>query len=126
MTVFIHILTTYLSSNAEKSAINQATAKKYTSELNDLVLKKLINLGTNHKQDFKQVLNKWPELKTKIENAFKLSVNSNTSTSPEPVSTTNSQHSQVTNVKEVSLGTPASSQKTKAPKIQLKTFGNFK
>ena len=110
MTVFIHILAMYLNDN--NVSVDQ-TGKKYSNELNDLVLKKLINLGTNHRVEFKQILSKWPTIKTKIEAAFKQSVDSGASSS----------------VSYPALSTPPSnfaSQTTKAPKIQLKNFANFK
>ena len=88
-------------------------AKKFSTELNDLVLKKLINLGTNHRVEFKQILAKWPAIKTKIETAFKQSagVESNTT------ATSNQSVQQVTNL---------AASHSKAPKIQLKNFANFK
>ena len=105
-----------MSDDNSTDKINHSN-KKYVCELNDLVLKKLINLGTNHKQEFKQVLNKWPGVKTKIEDAFKLStslgggVNSvQPSASTAAVTATNS----------------VVSSQAKAPKIQLKNFANFK
>ena len=116
MTIFIHILTTYLSDDNSTDKITHSN-KKYVCELNDLVLKKLINLGTNHKQEFKQVLNKWPGVKTKIENAFKLSANlgvgANSVQSPRGTTATVTSNSAV-------------SSQAKAPKIQLKNFANFK
>ncbi len=90
--------------------------KKYMCDLNDLVLKKLISLGSRHKEDFKQVLNRWPEVKTKIENAFKLSTNAGGLSGGSGA------------VQSGTAGQVSSTQsgQSKAPKIQLKTFGNFK
>lgn len=134
LTVFIHILAAYLSdtsSLADKTMNNQANTK-YVTELNDLVLKKLISLGTNHKEDFKQVLGKWPEVKTKIENAFKLAAN--TTSNAGNVPSQPRQSSLASNGASHSSSKPASNssgfsadgQRVKGPKIQLKTFGNFK
>lgn len=126
LTVFIHILATYLSENNNAERINQSN-KKYICELNELVLKKLINLGTNHKEDFKQVLNKWPEVKTKIENAFKLSSSlNNTNSSGTNQHAVSKCYNQTNLANSSSSSTSHSSSQSKAPKIQLKTFGNFK
>ena len=102
---------------------------KYACELNDLVLKKLLNLGTNHKQEFKLVLNKWPNIKVKIENAFKMSTTTATAssslsaTNPASPSVNNSSSHLANNLNQSS--TPGSGS-SKAPKIQLKNFANFK
>lgn len=97
LTIYIHILAQYLSDSAADF------------KLNDLVLKKLLNLGTNHKQEFKLILNKWPDIKLKIENAFKTSQQIN---------------QQQMNASQTNT---TSSANNKAPKIQLKTnFANFK
>lgn len=88
--------------------------KRLLNELNDLVLKKLLNLGVNYKQEFKQVLEKWPTLKTKIGNAFK---SSTLTPSANPNQNINSPQSFA------STPTPNTPQ-VKAPKIQLKNF-NF-
>ena len=97
LTIYIHILAQYLSDSAADF------------KLNDLVLKKLLNLGTNHKQEFKLILNKWPDIKLKIENAFKTSQQTN---------------QQQMNASQTNM---TSSANNKAPKIQLKTkFGYFK
>jgi len=124
LTIYIHILTTYLS---ESDSINPNM--KYACELNDLVLKKLLNLGTNHKQEFKSVLNKWPNIKTKIENAFKMS----TTTTTTSVSTNLASPSVNTNSNNNSSSQLAANKYSstpgvgsKAPKIQLKNFANFK
>ena len=122
LTIYIHILTTYLS---ESDSINPNM--KYACELNDLVLKKLLNLGTNHKQEFKLVLNKWPNIKVKIENAFKMSTtttaSSSSATNPASPSVYNSSSHLANNLNQPS--TPGSGS-SKAPKIQLKNFANFK
>ena len=101
---------------------------KFSCELNDLVLKKLLSLGTNHKNEFKAVLNKWPQIKTKIENAFKMSSSSSSSDSKTTayysnvVSTGPANQFQFNNTNSSSTPGPSS----KAPKIQLKNFANFK
>ena len=119
--MFVHILATYLSENNKSESLT-STSKKYINELNELVLNKLINLGTNHKQDFKQVLNKWPEVKTKIENAFKLSASEQQTPKAQNSMSVNQRQ-----VGQVNVITPSvTSSQSKAPKIQLKTFGNFK
>lgn len=107
LTIYIHILSSYLSDN-------ETSASKYACDLNDLVLKKLINLGTNHKQEFKFVLSKWPNIKTKIENAFKMS------TAQASSQTSNSTASSFQQTSQSATAT------SKAPKIQLKNFANFK
>ena len=63
LTVYIHILATYLSSDNDKSTgldlinnINNNKKQQLICDLNDLVLRKLISLGTKHKEDFKQVI----------------------------------------------------------------------
>lgn len=117
--------------------MNKQASTKYATELNDLVLKKLISLGTNHKEDFKQVLGKWPEVKTKIENAFKLAAN--TSSAGNVANQPARQSVQASNGASSSgpsngdskparsgSGFSADGQRAKGPKIQLKTFGNFK
>ncbi len=117
LTVYVHILASYLSdSSISWEESRSQISKKYMCDLNDLVLKKLISLGTRHKEDFKLVLNRWPEVKTKIENAFKLST-----------SVTGSGGSGLSSTGQ-STGSPLTVQpgQSKAPKIQLKTFGNFK
>ncbi|RNA25164.1 hypothetical protein BpHYR1_003796, partial [Brachionus plicatilis] len=68
LTIYVHILGAYL--NLEE---NDTKIKRKQTQLNDIVIKKLLNLGLNYKQEFKQVLEKWPELKSKIGNAFKAS-----------------------------------------------------
>lgn len=80
-------------------------------------------MGTNHKQDFKQVLNKWPEVKTKIENAFKLSAAEQT---PKPINSTSIHQGHRQSGQVNATASNNSSSQSKAPKIQLKTFGNFK
>lgn len=133
LTVYIHILATYLSSDHmddDCERVDNQMNKKYICDLNDLVLKKLINLGTNHKEDFKQVLNKWPEVKTKIENAFKVStsLSSVASSSSGVVVGAKSFGSNSKNERapQSSKNGSSTTSQSKAPKIQLKTFGNFK
>jgi len=117
LTVYVHILASYLSDSSSGSCEGGSQmTKKYMCDLNDLVLKKLISLGSRHKEDFKQVLNRWPEVKTKIENAFKLSTNAGGLSGGSGA------------VQSGTAGQVSSTQsgQSKAPKIQLKTFGNFK
>ncbi len=126
LTIYIHILTTYLS---ESDSINPNM--KYACELNDLVLKKLLNLGTNHKQEFKLVLNKWPNIKVKIENAFKMSTTTTASSSSSSLSATNPASPSVNNssshlANNLNQSSTPGSGSSKAPKIQLKNFANFK
>lgn len=110
--------------------MNSQASTKYATELNDLVLKKLISLGTNHKEDFKQVLSKWPEVKAKIENAFKLAANTsragNAANQPARQSVQASNGASSSGAGQVGSGFSADGQRAKGPKIQLKTFGNFK
>jgi len=115
LTVYVHILASYLSDSSGSGGGGSQMTKKYMCDLNELVLKKLISLGSRHKEDFKLVLNRWPEVKTKIENAFKLSTNSGSGGGSGAVQS-------------VTAGQVSSTQsvQSKAPKIQLKTFGNFK
>ncbi len=101
------------------------TNMKYINDLNDLVIKKLISLGTNHKEEFKQVLGKSPEVKVKIENAFKLAANTSSGNAATRQSF-QSNGSYNTNNSGASSNTSGPSSAGKAPKIQLKTFGNFK
>jgi len=97
--------------------------KRLLNELNDLVLKKLLNLGVNYKQEFKQVLEKWPNLKTKIGNAFKSSTQINTTPT-----TTNLNSNPSTSQPSYASGSTSNTPQVKAPKIQLKNFNfsNFK
>jgi hypothetical protein len=153
LTIFIHILSVYLiDKTTMMSKYKKQIDRNRISDLNDLVLAKLINLGKNHTVLFKQILNKWPNIKSKIETAIK---SSSTSTS-----TSNDQTSKLTNTNNsVTLTQPNSSLKdddniksssssesikkitptptptptatststsTKAPKIQLKNFSGFK
>ncbi len=94
LTIYIHMLSVYLSE------------ERKMFELNDIVLKKLLNLATNHKAEFKQVLDQHPSLKAKIGNAFK----SNSASSVQH-SHANSNQQQL-----------QQQQASKAPKIQLKNF----
>lgn len=87
------------SSNKENTNTNK--------ELNDIVLIKLINLAKQYKQEFKQILEKWPNLKTKIEVAFK----SIAPVNPPPA-----------NQSQGAGSSNASSSTTKAPRIVLKKF----
>lgn len=70
LSIYVHILGAYLD-NEE----NDNKTKKIQNQLNDIIIKKLIILGQNYKTEFKQVLDSWPDLKTKIGNAFKASAN---------------------------------------------------
>lgn len=71
LTIYVHILGMYLN--------EESSSSRKSIELNDIVIKKLINLGLNYKQELKHVLDKWPNLKTKIGNALKSSANKSTS-----------------------------------------------
>lgn len=95
LTIYIHMLSVYLSD--ERKMV----------ELNDVVLKKLLNLAANHKAEFKQVLDEHPSLKTKIGNAFK----ANSANAQQSNANSNQQHQ-----------AQQQQQASKAPKIQLKNF----
>jgi hypothetical protein len=117
LTIFIHILSMYLNDPADESSEHHHHAdlkiKRLTNELNDLVLKKLLCLGVKYKQEFKQVLDKWPNLKSKIGNAFK-TMNANSIQSQSQTSAQNQMNS-------------ANQVSNKAPKIQLNfNFSKFK
>lgn len=68
LTIYVHILGAYLDSEG-----NDLKVKHKQAQLNDIIIKKLHNLSQNFKTEFKQVLDSWPDLKTKIVNAFKTS-----------------------------------------------------
>lgn len=70
LTIYVHILGAYL--NLEE---NDSRTRQKQAQINDIIIKKLLNLGLNYKLEFKQVLENWPDLKTKIGNAFKASAN---------------------------------------------------
>ena len=112
LTIFIHILSMYLNDPSHEP-IADVKLKRLYNELNDLVLNKLLNLGVKFKQEFKVVLEKWPNLKARIGAAFK-SMNANSSTTQSPSS------SQA----QSSIYQQQKSQPNKPPKIQLKDF-NF-
>jgi hypothetical protein len=120
LTIFIHILSMYLNDPTIEQTDKKL--KLLNDELNDLVLKKLLNLGVKYKQEFKQVLEKWPNLKLKIGAAFKSmnaqtnqALNSNSSSQIQSMSGGNSSQQQ------------QNQQPNKPPKIQLNfNFSNFK
>ncbi|CAF0928332.1 unnamed protein product [Brachionus calyciflorus] len=71
LTIYVHILGAYLN----EEVINDTKLKRKQGQLNEIVIKKLVNLGVNYKQELKLVMDKWPDLKNKIGNAFKASAN---------------------------------------------------
>lgn len=75
LTIYVHILGAYLNEE-----ISDLKLKRRQNQLNEIVIKKLINLGLNYKQEFKQVMDKWPDLKIKIGNAFKASASQTSET----------------------------------------------
>jgi hypothetical protein len=115
LTIFIHILSMYLNDPNVEHSDNKT--RLLNDELNDLVLKKLLNLGVKYKQEFKQVLEKWPNLKAKIGAAFK-SMNAQTN---QTVSSSSNQSNvgQQQNQQQIQPNRP--------PKIQLNfNFSKFK
>ena len=120
LTIFIHILSMYLNDPTVEQSNNKL--KSLNDELNDLVLKKLLNLGFKYKQEFKLVLEKWPNLKSKIGAAFK---SMNTQTNQAANSNSNQSHLLINsghhqqNQQQI--------QPNKPPKIQLNfNFSKFK
>jgi hypothetical protein len=84
LTIFVHILGMYLS---DPSGVNNQTSQTTSSgieflrrsaDLNEFVIKKIINLGVSYKQELKSILDKWPSLKLKIGNALKSSTQAST------------------------------------------------
>lgn len=114
LTIFVHILSMHLYDISTDTSNTPNDQKKRSKELNDLVLDKLLKLGVNYKQEFKQILDKYPNLKTKIGNAFKLQTSIQQSKSSQNNHPGQSQQTQ-------------QQQQSKAPKIQLNfNFSNFK
>jgi hypothetical protein len=112
LTIFVHILSMHLYDITTDTSNTPNEQKKRAKELNDLVLDKLLKLGVNCKQEFKQILDKYPNLKTKIGNAFK--------------SQTSSQQSRLSQHNHPGQSQQAQ-QQSKAPKIQLNfNFSSFK
>jgi hypothetical protein len=72
LTIYVHILAMYLNEPPTGQQLQSNMGKRVT-ELNDLVIQKIFNLGKNHKQELKQILDKWPMLKVKFTNGLKLS-----------------------------------------------------
>ena len=74
------------------------------------------------------MLNKWPEVKRKIENAFKLSSSLTGASTVDAGDSPSIGSRSFNNSGGGGSDTYSNSQSTtmKAPKIQLKTFGNFK
>jgi hypothetical protein len=113
LTIFVHILSMHLYDISTDTSNTPNDQKKRSKELNDLVLDKLLKLGVNYKQEFKQILDKYPNLKTKIGNAFKSQTSNQQSKSSQQNHPGQSQQQQ--------------QQQSKAPKIQLNfNFSNFK
>ena len=107
LTIFVHILGMHLYDISMDNSNSSSEHKKRSKDLNDLALKKLLNLGVNFKQEFKQILEKHPNLKANIGNAFK-----------NDTQTAASQQQQ---------SSQSNQQSSKAPKIQLNfNFSNFK
>ncbi len=114
LTIFVHILGMYLSDptqtpNAQTTTSSGIEFLKRSADLNDFVIKKIINLGVNYKQELKTILEKWPSLKLKIGNALK----SSTSATSGPSSATASGSARM-NSQQLQQ-----QQANKTPKIQL-------
>ena len=123
LTVFVHVLGTFLQQQEDDpTKTTDATLrrkKKRSDELNAYAIKKLLALGLSHKQELKQVLEKWPALKAKIATAFKNSAATATSSGLSNQQQLAQQQQQQQNL--------AASQQNKAPKIQLNfNFSTFK
>jgi hypothetical protein len=106
LSIYVHILGTYLTEPGTFGNVSPDALKR-SYELNDFVIKKIINLGVNYKSELKQVLEKWPNLKTKIGNALKSSTQNASNNSSG--SSSNSINANMTKT----------TQANKAPKIAL-------